>query len=417
MKPSKRGAHTNRDAAFMARHARLAPSSADRWMLCPGSVAAEEQEPDDDNEWGAEGSVAHIIFERSLRWGFEPHDFIGHKIYSGDFQITVTDEMADDLWPIIDEIRDSGGDQHYEHKVDLTRWLPDQYGTLDVAGIHIDEGYIDIEDLKFGRGVPVQAKGNAQLRIYGGGFWDNIAKHVWPRHKKKPRFRIRIHQPRNNAGGGVWEISYDELMEFMDTVAEAGERTYEKDAPRIPGDKQCSYCRAAQNGHCRAYDEWNLAKFGAKFANYQKGIMAKLPDPEKMDPEVRALIVQQAPALRQWLSRLTADAINEYMRGTHDGVHKVIAGRKGRREWRDPEAAQTFMDDYEIPERDRFKPRELISPTTVEKFVGKDAKTRKVLSKFITQADGRPALVLLDHPGKPLESYNERFVEYEDGDD
>ncbi len=410
-----------RGAALRRAHARLGPSGADRWMRCAGSVEAEELEPNDENQWSAEGTVAHFLFERCLKLGFEMSDFLGKSFTQGKFTFKCDDDMVEYLQPIIDEILDTPGQHFYESKVDLSRWLPDQFGTLDVGILQVKRGWIIIRDLKYGGGLPVRAEMNYQLMIYAAGFWDCVAKHVWPKGADKPMFKIIIDQPRNDAGGGEFKISYEDLMDFMETVADAGEKTYPDYykngvVPRTAGDKQCSYCRAAQNLHCRDYDEWNLKKYGAKFDDYQNGKAGpKLPDPLKMDPDVRARILDMAPSLNQWIKRLHADAINDCLAGRPSGGKKAVEGSKrGPRRWKDEAAAEAWLDKNLPPDAELFEMK-LISPTKAQPFLGKGGKA--LLAPHVVQADPKPILVPLNDPRKALETVDEKFSDFGDDDD
>lgn len=430
-------------------HARLSPSAADRWMRCPGSVAAEQKEPDEMSEWAAEGTVAHWVLEQCLRYGLEASDFIGKKRteYEEDkdgnrveggksFTIEVTDEMAEHLQDIIDEIRDRGGKQFYELRLKLDRWLPDQFGTLDIGSVHLDEILVCIDDLKYGAGIPVFAERNYQMMIYALGFWDQIARAMFKKAgipTKNVRFRLTIHQPRNAGGGGTWECSLRDLLDFGEEVAEAGEATLSKKAPRIAGDKQCGYCKAAMNGHCRAYDEFQAAKFDAKlkdFSDMDENDEIKLPDPEKMDAKTRAAILRGAPALRQWLNRLHTDHINDCLGGLDGGGLKAVRGRAGLRKWRDEDAAKEWLDEN-VPEgRSLYQPRKIVSPAMAEKLIGRKilmkepetAPKRKpkkppLICVEITQDEGKPVLVPESDKREAIIAYHERFTDFSDEDE
>lgn len=397
-------------------HAILAPSKAERWMACPGSALAEEAEDNPSNEWSAEGSVAHFVLYLSLKFGLEPGDFYDRSLSRDGFKIVVDDEMVDELEPLVDYFLDRGGIQYYETRLSLDRWLPGQFGTLDFAAVHLKKFLIEVDDLKYGRGLPVRGEENAQLRIYGLGIWD-VVKHLFDKRDwKKVRFRFRIHQPRNDGGGGAETLTYAELMEFGEEVRRAGELALKPNAKRVAGDEQCAYCLAATNGHCRAYDKFQMAKFDAKLDDLDDDEMPELPDPDKLTPKQRATIIRGAAGLRQWLSRIAADHVNECLKGGDGGGLKVVSGRKGRRTWVDQKAAKKFMDRHDVPESKRYKPREMISPTGVESILGKTKKLRDDLDRYVEQSEGKPQLVPESDERPKMESYHERFDD-ESGDD
>ena len=47
-------------------HALCAPSSGDRWIACPGSVAMEADEPDSDSDASRDGTITHELINQ---WG------------------------------------------------------------------------------------------------------------------------------------------------------------------------------------------------------------------------------------------------------------------------------------------------------------------------------------------------------------
>ena len=65
LKPSKRPAH-----------APLPPSAAERWMICPGSVAASQAVPiEPESPYATEGTEAHRIFAACLERDLDPEEF------------------------------------------------------------------------------------------------------------------------------------------------------------------------------------------------------------------------------------------------------------------------------------------------------------------------------------------------------
>jgi len=70
-------------------HARLSPSSAERWMTCPGSVKLAEGIEDTGSSYAAEGTAAHEMAERILK-GAHGESLIGLKAENG---VEFTEDM------------------------------------------------------------------------------------------------------------------------------------------------------------------------------------------------------------------------------------------------------------------------------------------------------------------------------------
>ena len=61
-------------------HATLSPSSADRWMTCPGSVPLSEGIVDTSSEYAAEGSAAHEIAALCLTNSSDAAAYVGRIV-------------------------------------------------------------------------------------------------------------------------------------------------------------------------------------------------------------------------------------------------------------------------------------------------------------------------------------------------
>ena len=81
-------------------HAKLAPSSAERWIACPGSVQAQAElhDPtlDDSNPDSRLGVAAHALLEACLLTGSNPNLFLGSRL-AGEDHPEVDEEMCDSI--------------------------------------------------------------------------------------------------------------------------------------------------------------------------------------------------------------------------------------------------------------------------------------------------------------------------------
>lgn len=353
----------------MTAHARLSPSSAGRWLRCPGSVNFLERldEADSGGLPAAEGTILHGIVEDCLRNDADPYSYVGKTLEADGFEVEITEKMADLIQDTLDEIDTIPGKMVIEHRVDLGRWMPGQFGTLDVG--FIGRKLITIYDHKFGFN-PVSPVKNYQLMLYALGFWDNIAQH----ETDAEEFELIINQPRVSGGGGRWRVSLDDLLAFGKRAKAGAKATYDPDAPRIPGPAQCAYCEGARSLSCREYSEYNLSMIVRDFDILDEaaelGMPPSLPKPNSLTPERRSVIIEHRPMIDKWLDRLHEQALDDALRGLPTPGLKAVLGRSPARKWKDNEAAEKRL----------------------VRLLGEDAYTKKVLSPTQAETELAPSM-------------------------
>lgn len=233
----------------MAGHSIPSPSSAEATSLCPGRVIfAAENKP---NEAAAEGTAAHYLSEQFLSHGTPPEAAIGQVMAVDGFDIPVTSEMVKYVRAYTDAVSLVPGQRLIEQSFNLQDVIGfPMRGSADV--VVINGALIEVIDLKFGRGVQVEAKENLQLALYAAG-----ACREFDLVDDFKTVRMTIHQPRRNHID-VWEVSAVELSEFLakhkgrllraHLIAQAKVKPEERDFN--PSDKACQFCPG--KGQCTA---------------------------------------------------------------------------------------------------------------------------------------------------------------------
>lgn len=366
-----------------AAHALFAPSAAHRWLRCPGSIRAAEGYPRASSVYAAEGTVAHEIREQCLLLDLEPAEFIGHVMAADGFEFTVDEAMAQALKPGIDRIRSRPGHHVCEMRVNFDPWLPGQFGTLD-HGI-VAENFIEINDLKYGAGVLVEAEGNEQLMTYALGFWNQVA-----RHRTQARdVCLHIDQPRVAGGGSEWWCTVDDLLAHGERLAEARARALAPDAPRVPGDKQCQWCPAKPD--CGALAAFAMEAIAMEFDDLDREETMAPPHPDDLDVAQMCRAAEAAPLVKKWLDAVSARVLEKALAGEATPGLKAVYGARGPRKWRSTAEAQEFLVS-EIGEK-AFVKRLLTAPEATKAVT---SKRRDALEQLMTRAAPKPILVPAD---------------------
>lgn len=371
-------------------HARLAPSSASRWLRCPASVQFIEDEGIEDEGGTAAntGSILHGVCEDCLRNSVSPYAFVGDTMEYEGTTLEFSDLHADEIQKGLDYIDEIPGRLFIEKRLDLGRWMPGQFGTMDV-GI-IGQKRVTIFDWKWGY-IPVQAVDNDQMRIYALGFWDKYVRKQYPHIRK---FRLIIWQPFAPGGGGEWDIDLDDLLDFGDQLIRIAKTTYRKDAPFVPGDKQCAYCPAAKNLVCEAYKKFTLGMLiddeDAIDEEIEMGIPLRMANTKHMSPERRSHILQHRSMINKFLDRLAAEELDDALKGRPTPGRKAVDGRSPARKYTDKEEAEREITLI-LPDEEAYT-RKLISPTQLEKVVS-EKTYRRLEKRLIDRGEPKPVMV------------------------
>lgn len=355
----------------MTTHAKLSASGSHRWLNCLGSTEAEVPFKDTSSSSAAqEGTCAHELAEIVLSRGGSCQDWVGKPLVENN-QYIVEQEMADYIQEYVDFVKTLPGEQHYEIRVDFSDWVPDGFGTSDV--ITISDDTIRVVDLKYGKGLQVNAENNSQGMLYALGAFaeyelvNNIKEVV-----------IIIHQPRLDHTS-EWRISVQDLLKWGAWVAEQCEIIAEGGAPRTPGEKQCQWCKAKAT--CPALKSYTEKIIMAEFDELDAP-----PDPTTLTDTQLRTALEAKKLIESWLSAVESHVKEQLENGNDFLGFKLVEGRSARRWADDIDAAQTLENLL----GEHAYEKKLLTPAKAEKALGKAKKAE--MKNLIVKPQGAPTL-------------------------
>lgn len=382
----------------MAAHAKLPASSSHRWLNCTPSVELEKQFENKTSTAAEEGTLAHELGELSLRFQLSE---ITKRIYDNKVKKLITDNelYSEDMPDYVEVYTDLCMEKVaaaksttpdaiaiVEQRLDFSEWVPEGFGTGDF--VIIADGTMEICDLKYGKGVPVSAVGNTQMRLYALGAITQFS-FLYDIHKVK----MTIIQPRLDS------ISTDEIL-VEDLIKWANEFVKPRAELAIKGEgelcagEHCKFCKA--QAICRAKADYNM-----KLAEYEFAESKLLSDEEIAD------ILNRIDDLVNWATKVKDYALEQALSGVNYPGFKVVEGRSNRR-YTDTEAIADILRNNNFNDPVIFKPSELITLTNMEKLVGKK-KLAELIGNYIEKPQGKPTLVPEDDKRPVFNSAAEDF--------
>lgn len=354
------------------KHALLGASSSARWLVCTPSARLEAMFPDEQSPYAAEGTIAHDLAESILR-----HKLEGKKAPKLDDYSTEMVEAVNRYVDICEEkvnearARSSDAEAMIEARLDFSRWVPDGFGTGDM--VIVADGILEVIDLKYGKGVPVSAIENTQMRLYALGAYD-VNEFLYD----VKSVRMTIVQPRLDSVS-TDEMALEELLDWGEEIKPIAQRAFRGEGECTPCD-YCNFCKARHT--CRALADTCLTAF------YKDGgkLNQLLTDSEVSD------ILAMKDLITKWIKGVYDFAYEKALSGEKQWPgYKLVEGTS-RRTITDPKAAAQTLLDNGYKEKDIFKPRELEGITNLQKVLGKQG-VAKYLEAYIDKPEGKPTLV------------------------
>lgn len=394
----------------MGAHALLAPSSAKRWMTCTPSARLEATMPNKDTAYTREGTIAHAMAEGILRHLLE-HEYksmpeAGEFFETGGTMIAEfcrTCELEGFDWREMAEtvyehycrlvyesylgakLEDPDAVLLIESKLRLAEFIPEGFGSSDAVLIYGTT--LEVFDLKYGKGVKVEAEKNAQMMCYALGAYLGPGE-LYNIH----RVRMTIIQPRLRHESS-WGMSTPDLLNWAhNKLKPAALKAWKGEGKQTPGE-HCRFCKVAAK--CKA------------LANYTLSVTEDKTEPGLMSLEEIAKLLPHFATIKSWISSVEEFALDAALEGDTIPGYKVVEGRSIRKISNVAEAIER-LEGAGIPAENYLKPAELKTITDLEKTLTKKG-FKTILGDLVIKPEGKPTLVEEADPREPFSKAKNDF--------
>lgn len=364
-------------------HAILSPSSAKMWLNCPPSARLAEEIGSKDSVYSKEGTFAHELAEYALTLYLDgKYDIMDDLPIQADKRDNKF--LNAEMIRYVSEYVDFVISEHYEmmrrtgkvkmlleSKVDISKYAPDCFGSVDVQITSPTE--IHIIDLKYGAGVKVYADHNPQMMLYSLGCYESM----------KPAERKKIQTVKMTIGQcrlehyDTFEMPVGDLLNWGENeIKEKAKTAFEGKGELKCGD-WCRFCPA--KAVCRKQYE-NIV---SDFERYE--------DPNIMTDAEIIDMIGKLDDYKSWLESINKYVYDKALAGKKWNGYKLVEGRTTRKF---TDTKLVINELYRLgytPDR-VLKSAELISLTALEKLLGK-RKFAANIGGFVTSSAGLPKLV------------------------
>ena len=388
-------------------HAVLGASSAHRWLICTPSARLCEKLTSrfgsESSPYAAEGTKAHALAEMKVRLAYYKADGMTASKHSrmspeqqeaylgiNEFRFKALRNELGDIPKDMEQATDSycdivmekylsakeadpGAQLYLEQRLDYSAWVPSGFGTGDC--IIVSDSLLEVCDYKHGKGIPVDAVGNPQLRLYGLGAMERFG-----RLYDFQSVRMTIIQPRLDSVSEE-TLTCDDLTSWAaEEVVEKAKQAWTGSGEFVPGE-HCRFCAAKAVCSARVAQAMRM---------FQYGLEAPGLIPDEQIPSILGML-NDAEA---WIKDIRAYAENQALHGQVWPGWKLVHGKKPNRQWSDPEEVKAQLLRAGYP-ADQFQEVKLKPVGEIEKALGKKA-FQALVGGLVSQGEGKLTLVPAD---------------------
>lgn len=361
-------------------HALLSPSGSHRWMHCTPSARLEENLPESTSPAAEEGTVAHELAEYALEKYINseymplldelptPKHIAASPYYSSEMDKYVSDYVFY-VCDIFEKVEDA--EMHIERRFDLTSYVPECFGSCDCD--IVGKKVLNIIDLKYGRGVQVDAKDNSQLMMYALG----VLRTLSPKRQAEIE-TVRMHIAQVRLGNySVFEMPARDLTHWgIHVLRPTAEKAFAGQGNTVVG-SHCKFCKF--KAQCRAQRDALVNEFETH------------GDTKALSLDEIGDLLQKVDMYSDWLSAVKSHALSEALAGKTVTGWKLVEGRSNSVISDTEEAVKRLSDLGFDP--DSLKNHKLKGIGDLEKMVGK-RPLAAALDGIIIKPKGAPTLAL-----------------------
>lgn len=350
----------------MSQHAPLAPSAAEQWFNCPGSVSMIKSMPPivEDEAAAEEGTLAHAVAYANV---------MGMTTPAG-----ATEEMLDgaELWA--DTMLAYPAQHHFETHVGIHSIHAQCEGTLDGRTWDPTTNTLTIGDYKFGHRY-VEVFECRQMLLYAFGVVENHPE-IKPMH-----IEFVIVQPRSYHRDGPvrrWAITRAEFEAYRQIFRDAAALAMSPDAPTVTG-SHCRDCKARRA--CPTLQE----------ASYQIVEWAGKNLPFNMPPRALGKELQLMTEAQALLSSRISGLTDEVMGRVKSGESVpgwMLESSAGRERWSKPLEEVLLMGQMmgvDISKPSAVTPKQAIKAGLAAELVHMYSETPNGASKLVADTGAK----------------------------
>lgn len=353
-------------------HCELSPSSAYRWTACPGSVQLLRRVPKGKSSaYADEGTAAHEFAESFLDAAAldkNPVDYVGDELHTAAGQkIVIDQDFAEAVQVYVDHCRGLmlvASWEAVERPITLEPIDPPapMFGTADFVAVVGTT--LHVVDLKFGRGVIVEAVGNLQALYYALGAFLTLDP---DRARPLREVTITIVQPRAEHRDGhvrSWTLPVEELLDRAIELFDSAKRALAPGAPLVAG-KHCRFCAA--QGVCP-----EASRTALEVARNEFGVIDTItpPAPQTLSLEQIAELMGKFGDVEAWMNSVRAYAQEAAERGEKIPGWKLVE-KRANRQWASEAELKSWGEQAGVCV---YSDPEVMSPVQLERSLGKANK-------------------------------------------